>query len=146
VSKAKDGHGRGVVYDMLAIGEGHWNKQLTCTPRLQPYEPSHNIKVSDFDLVYGSGTPYIPVLNDILLHMSVSVLREHSSSQKTHNTTDTVLFAKSIEQNEQLKGIGDSLLGSDDLDGKALVEVNGDVKRSIRSLEGADSASPTCCD
>lgn len=57
-----------------------------------------------------------------------------------------MLLAKGIEQSEELKGISGGLLGSDDLDGKALVEVDGDVERGVGGLERADSTSPTCGD
>ena len=54
-----------------------------------------------------------------------------------------MLLAKSVEQIKELKGIGGSLLGRDDLDRKTLVEVDGDVERKVRSLERAHSACPT---
>ena len=49
-----------------------------------------------------------------------------------------MLLAKSIQKDEQLQRISDGLLGSDDLDGKALVEVNVDVERGVRSVERAE--------
>lgn len=62
---------------------------------------------------------------------------------ETHDTADTVLLAKGVEQGEQLEGLGDRLRGSDDLDGDALVEVDRDVQGGVRGLHGADGAGPT---
>lgn len=70
---------------------------------------------------------------------------EITTPPDTYDTADTMLLAKGVEQFEQLQGISDSLLGRDNLDGNALVEVNVDIERGVGGREGADSASPTHC-
>lgn len=88
------------------------------------------------------GSPHLPVLDDIL-SVNVSVCLQCMMPDVTYDTADTVLLSKSIEQFEQFQGISCGLLGRDNLDGNALLEVDGDVQWCVRGGEGADSASPT---
>lgn len=68
--------------------------------------------------------------------------RTRNSDQCTYDAANAVLLAEGVEQVEELDGLGDGLLGGDDLDGDTLVEVDGDVVGSIGGLHGAEGASP----
>lgn len=73
----------------------------------------------------------------------MSVAFRARNARGTHDTADTVLLAKGVEQGEQLERLGSRLGGSDDLDGDTLVKVDGDVEGGVGGLEGADGAGPT---
>lgn len=61
---------------------------------------------------------------------------------KTHDTANTVLLTELVQEAEKLDSVGDGLLGSDDLDGNTLVEVNGNIEGLVRGIEGRDSLGP----
>lgn len=64
------------------------------------------------------------------------------AKREAYDTANAVLLAELVEEAEELDRVGGSLLGSHDLDGNTLLEVDGDVGGLVRSVERRDSLGP----
>lgn len=58
------------------------------------------------------------------------------------DTADTIAAGNGVSFQEELKGLGDGLALGLKLDGETLLEVNGEVLRSVRSLQRIDGEFP----